>query len=54
MDRASDYGSEGWGFESLRAHKIKRSLWGPFIFSLLLWNENPDGVRWAHGVYEAA
>ena len=22
-DRASDYGSEGWGFESLRAHQIK-------------------------------
>ena len=22
-DRASDYGSEGWGFESLRAHKGK-------------------------------
>ena len=20
MDRASDFGSEGWGFESLRAH----------------------------------
>lgn len=20
LDRASDYGSEGWGFESLRAH----------------------------------
>ena len=20
MDRASDYGSEGWGFDSLRAH----------------------------------
>lgn len=24
MDRASDYGSEGWGFESLRDHKTKR------------------------------
>ncbi len=21
MDRASDYGSEGWGFESLQGHK---------------------------------
>ena len=21
MDRASDYGSEGWGFKSLRAHQ---------------------------------
>jgi hypothetical protein len=21
MDSASDYGSEGWGFESLRGHK---------------------------------
>ena len=25
-DRASDYGSEGWGFESLRAHKGKPRL----------------------------
>jgi hypothetical protein len=24
MDRASDYGSEGWGFESLRGHLKKR------------------------------
>ncbi len=23
MDRASDYGSEGWGFESLRAHSVR-------------------------------
>ncbi len=23
LDRASDYGSEGWGFESLRAHQIR-------------------------------
>ena len=23
MDRASDYGSEGWGFESLRGHRKK-------------------------------
>ncbi len=22
LDRASDYGSEGWGFESLRARQI--------------------------------
>ncbi len=26
MDRASDYGSEGWGFESLRDHKQIRGL----------------------------
>jgi hypothetical protein len=24
MDRASDYGSEGWGFESLRARKFRQ------------------------------
>jgi hypothetical protein len=24
-DRASDYGSEGWGFESLQAHEYLRS-----------------------------
>ena len=23
MDRASDYGSEGWGFESLQGHLLK-------------------------------
>ena len=29
-DRASDYGSEGWGFESLRArHKVFTFQWGP-------------------------
>jgi hypothetical protein len=26
MNWTSDYGSEGWGFESLRAHKINRWL----------------------------
>ena len=26
MDRASDFGSEGWGFESLRA---RQSRWSP-------------------------
>ena len=30
-DRASDYGSEGWGFESLRAHQqATTSGWSPF------------------------
>ena len=26
MDRASDYGSEGWGFESLQGHKKNQLL----------------------------
>ena len=26
LNRASDYGSEGWGFESLRSHKKKSLL----------------------------
>ena len=26
MDRASDYGSEGWGFESLRGHFNNQTL----------------------------
>ncbi len=31
-DRASDYGSEGWGFESLRAHNATRpTSWGGFF-----------------------
>lgn len=25
LDRASDFGSEGWGFESLRAHRFSFS-----------------------------
>ena len=38
MDRASDYGSEGWGFESLQAHSVWRQNWtarfgGPFCFA---------------------
>jgi hypothetical protein len=28
-DRASDYGSEGWGFESLRAHSVETDDLGP-------------------------
>ena len=28
-DRASDYGSEGWGFESLRARSVLRQTTGP-------------------------
>ena len=30
-DRASDYGSEGWGFESLRAHKLEPRSGGVFF-----------------------
>ena len=26
LNRASDYGSEGWGFESLRSHKKNKAL----------------------------
>ena len=26
MDRASDFGSEGWGFKSLRAHQLINML----------------------------
>ena len=36
MDRASDYGSEGWGFESLQGHKQKLHL---------IENEYFKGVR---------
>jgi hypothetical protein len=32
MDRASDYGSEGSGFDSLRARKEKVRLGEPFLF----------------------
>src|SRR5215813_10376046 len=40
-DRASDYGSEGWGFESLRArHRLSRSQRRPLsgkIVVLVIW-----------------
>ena len=35
MDRASDFGSEGWGFESLRAHQ---------------WLQGFDRIRWTNSV----
>ncbi len=31
MDRASDYGSEGWGFDSLRAHRLT-SVINPYFY----------------------
>ncbi len=34
MDRASDFGSEGWGFKSLRAHHIINRLHLLFPFPL--------------------
>src|SRR3954465_4741041 len=36
LDRASDYGSEGWEFESLRARKQKRTGICPSFFCSLL------------------
>jgi len=46
FERATDYGSEGWGFESLQAHKfagfeIVGYLFGPFSVSNIL----QDGTR---------
>jgi hypothetical protein len=40
LDRASDYGSEGWGFESLRARRVAKSpctakQYRDFIIALL-------------------
>ena len=31
LDRISDFGSEGWGFESLRGHKKRQYSWR-FLF----------------------
>ncbi len=45
MDRASDYGSEGWGFESLRDHRKSKGCnkiyCNPFSLHTvcLLWNK---------------
>ena len=38
MDRASGYGPEGWGFESLQVHKrrSKRLLW--------FWRDENEGL----------
>ena len=38
MDRASDYGSEGWGFESLQGHKLQ---------ILITESERLNGVRFS-------
>src|ERR1700757_4789781 len=35
-DRASDYGSEGWGFESLRARTAQRPF--PSLWRRLCWS----------------
>ncbi len=37
LDRISDFGSEGWGFESLPGHKKRQTLIGlPFFFIYVL------------------
>ena len=42
MDRAPDYGSGGWGFESLRAHFEKSGpfRWAAFCFNLTFMRQN--------------
>ena len=37
MDRASDYGSEGWGFESSRARQVFQALSGDLLPSRGSW-----------------
>ncbi len=44
MDRASDYGSEGWGFEYLRLHCIEAQ-----VSSLLTWASALSGGEWVSG-----
>ena len=40
MDRASDFGSDGWGFESLRTHRQEASSCsGPHSVFALMTNE---------------
>ena len=43
MDRASDSGSEGWGFESLPAYQIKERI--PIRVSSLLFRTSCEGTR---------
>ena len=46
MDRASDFGSDGWGFESLRAHLFHKGLVTPDTFGTLPWgNEGGNSLR---------
>ncbi len=46
-DRASDYGSEGWGFESLRAHSLTHSanLSGSIVLRCLCTEHNSRSER---------
>src|SRR5947207_15067680 len=57
-DRASDYGSEGWGFESLRARNIIRRLAcgnaGRTPFKICpLWTPGAPGVLVCFGAVRA-
>lgn len=48
-DRASDYGSEGWGFESLRAHQRKSSVSVPIRSFLFVFP--PFHRCWSRGCF---
>jgi hypothetical protein len=53
--RASDYGSEGWGFESLRARRISpgQSVTGRSRQTLVVPLVVPLDISWGHQVSEA-
>ena len=52
MDSASDYGSEGWGFESLQGHGLKSQLidyqWLAFLFLLIRTIIAPQRKKMPH------
>ena len=43
MDSASDFGSEGWGFESLRVHLLPHTAWTLFTQSL---QRTSSSIEW--------
>jgi hypothetical protein len=46
LDRASDYGSEGWGFESLRARLKPKARQPVSGVSLSLYNQVNGRTYW--------
>ena len=55
MDRASDYGSEGWGFESLRArfaYLLVRTSWK--ADDVVMPNRQSTGISTVEGMAVAA
>ena len=53
MDRASDSGSEGWGFESLPAYQKSRYPFGYLLFCLCRGRDSKDKIPQSGGLWAA-